>query len=79
VTAGDLVKRAGGLTRHGRPPGRRERLTALVRRTAADIERGRRVERRRRRLRRLAVTSFAVGAGAAVVLARMGLPHRGPA
>jgi hypothetical protein len=50
----------------------------MVRRATADIERGRRVERRRKRLRRLAAASFAVGAGAVVVAARMGLPHRGP-
>jgi hypothetical protein len=76
---GDLVRRAGELTRHRRPaPSKSARLTALLRRAAADIEHRQRAERRRRRIRRLAVAGFAVGAGAAFVLTRMGMPHRTP-
>jgi hypothetical protein len=40
-------------------------------RAAAEIEHRRRGERRRRRVRQLAVAGALVGAGAAVVLARM--------
>ena len=79
MTSVDLVRRAGELTRRKRhAPNKAARLTALLQRAAADIEHRQRAERRRRRVRRVAVAGFAVGAGAAFVLARMGMLHRSP-
>jgi hypothetical protein len=74
MTGGALIRRAGDLTRHAyaRPaPGRWDRLAATSHRAAAEIEHGKRSEQRRRLVRRLAVASVVVGAGAAVVLAWM--------
>jgi hypothetical protein len=76
MTGNALIRRAGELTRHTyvRPaPSRWDRLAATMHRAAAEIEHRRRSEQRHRRARRLAVAGVVVGAGAAVVLARMGM------
>jgi hypothetical protein len=74
MTTVDLMKRAGELTRHARPaPSRWDRLAGTMHRAAAEIEHRRRADRRRRRVRQLAVAGALVGAGAAVVLTRMGM------
>jgi hypothetical protein len=74
MTGGALMRRAGELTRHARPaPNRWDRLAATMRRATAEIEHRRRSEQRHRRLRRLAIAGVVVGAGAAVVLARLGM------
>jgi len=79
MTGVDLLRRAGELTRHGRPaPSRWDRLTMMARRTAVEMEKRRRVERRRRQLRRVAMAGVVIGAGAAVVLARAGLSPGNP-
>jgi len=78
MNGADLMRRAGELKLHGRQPrSRGARIAAMVRRAAADIEHRRHVEQRRRRIRRLAVAGFAVGTGAALVLARTGRAHHG--
>jgi hypothetical protein len=77
MNGADLMRRAGELKLHKRQPrSRGARIAAMVRRAAADLEHSRRVEQRRRRIRRLAVVGFVVGTGAAVILGRMGMPHR---
>jgi hypothetical protein len=74
MTTADLMKRAGELTRHARPaPSRSQRLAATMHRAAAEIEHRRHSEQKRRRVRQLAVAGALVGAGAAVVLARVGM------
>ena len=78
MTGVDILRRAGELPLYRRPPSKTARLTALMRRAAAEIERRRRADQRRTRVRRLAIAGFAVGTGAAVALARMGIPGRTP-
>jgi hypothetical protein len=75
MTGVELIRRAGELTRHARPapPSRWDRLAGTMHRATAEIEHRWRSDQRRRRVRQLALAGALVGAGAAVVLARVGM------